>query len=198
MQKKLINSTITRAKKKDPEAELALIKLFEPLMLSMGRRYTFENRIKDDFIQEGAVVLLEAIKTYDQDRGVPFAAYLKDQMFYHYVEDAKHFRFTDSLDAPVGDNDLCLLDTLPLPVDDIDPLITTELYDLLKKCLDQLRSRQRWLIIEYYYQKRTIKDLAKELKISPSALSHYHRRTLAKLRQLLNDHGITWDNNPFY
>ncbi len=190
MQKELINSAVSRAKMNKPEAKLALIKAFEPLMVSMGRRYNYQHDLKEDFVQEGSLVLLRALESYDPQRGVPFAAYLKDQMFYHYVNKAKHFRFTDSLDAPHGDDDLTLLDSLALPAQDLDPLLESELHQLLKKCLDQLRSRQRWVIIEYYYHGRPLRDLAKELKLSPSAVSHYHRRTLKKLRDLLAAAGV--------
>lgn len=190
MQKELINSAVNYAKMNNQGAKLALIKTFEPLMVSMGRRYNYENDLKEDFVQEGSLVLLRALESFDPQRGVPFPAYLKKQLFYHYINEAKHFRFTDSLDAPLGDEDLSLLDTLAIPIPDLDPLLESELHDLLKKCLDRLRSRQRWLIVEYYYHRRPLRDLANELNLSPSALSHYHRRTLKKLRNLLSMAGV--------
>ena len=62
MQKELINSAVNYAKMNNQGAKLALIKTFEPLMVSMGRRYNYENDLKEDFVQEGSLVLLRALE----------------------------------------------------------------------------------------------------------------------------------------
>lgn len=188
---------VKRAQQNEVEAVLELIENYKPLILSMGQRYNYEKLPIEDLLQEGILILLEMLKRYNPDLGVPFPGFLKKQMFYYFVNKAKHFRFTDSLDAPMGEDDLSLLTLIPCPFSDFDFSDDHELWEQLKECLKKLRDRQRWLIWHYYFKQRQLSDLAVILDLSPNALSQFHRRTLKELRQLLEEAGIDWEDMPF-
>jgi RNA polymerase sigma factor (sigma-70 family) len=55
-----------------------LIKMFRPLIVKAARRYHRSAVIEfDELMQEGCVGLLEALRRYDPDLGVPFGAYAR-------------------------------------------------------------------------------------------------------------------------
>ena len=57
-----------------------------------------------------------------------------------------------------------------------------ERYELLNKALDNLRPRQKKIIVAIFYEGKSQADLAEELGMTESAMSHYVAFVLAKLR----------------
>lgn len=51
----------------------------------MVKRYVYDTGSYEDALQEGYLVLLTAIRAYAPERGVYFSAYVKRQLFYHFV-----------------------------------------------------------------------------------------------------------------
>ncbi|WKY43558.1 sigma-70 family RNA polymerase sigma factor [Eubacteriaceae bacterium ES2] len=175
------------------EARLKLIQLYKPLLYSMGQKYNLSNLPPEELIAEGIVVLLMTINDYDPALNVPYGAYLKRQLFYYWVEKAKKFRYTTSLDEMQSDSDgLSLIDRLS----NTDVLIESdytylELLKALHELLKGLRPRQLWLLNEHYAKGRSFKDLSQEAGCSANALSQMHRRLLGQLKAQLNSAGFS-------
>ncbi|WKY46975.1 sigma-70 family RNA polymerase sigma factor [Eubacteriaceae bacterium ES3] len=184
---------IKSARSQDSQSRLLLIRQYTPLLYSMGQKYNLNNLPPEDLISEGIVVLLMTINDYDPSLKVPFGAYLKKQLFYHWVEKAKKFRYTSSLDEIKPDSEgLTLLESLCDP----DLLIesrysTQELLKTLSELLKKLRPRQVWLLNEVYARGRSLNELAQEAGCSANALSQMHRRLLKQLRAELCDAGFS-------
>jgi RNA polymerase sigma factor (sigma-70 family) len=64
-----------RAQAGDPQAREELIERLLPLVNSIARRYRTAGLERADLVQEGCVGILRALRRFDPDLGVPFAAY---------------------------------------------------------------------------------------------------------------------------
>ncbi len=171
------------AKKRDTECQLALIDGFRPLMLSMIRRYIYEVDAVDDYLSEGAIVLLNAVETFNEDLGVPFSGYLKKELFYYFVNVAKVHQNFASLDLTTGDGDsFSLLDTLADAADIEGDYVRAEDLSALQQYLPRLRERQRWIIAEHYVKNRSFREIADSIGVSSNSLVKLHRRAIADLR----------------
>ena len=171
------------AKKKDAGCQLALIEGFRPLMLSLIRRYVYDADAVDDYLNEGAIVLLNSVDAYEEALGVPFSGYLKKELFYYFVNIAKSHRNAISLDAPDQNETATRLDSLADKRTDIenDYVHAADLSSLL--CyLPKLRERQRWIIEEHYFKNRSIKEIALSIGVTPNSLVKLHRRAIKDLR----------------
>jgi len=183
MENNEIISLVRGARKKEPKCQLALIEGFRPLVLSLIRRYVYEQDALDDYLSEGAIVILNSVDTYDEALGVPFSGYLKKELFYYFVDVAKSHRNSTSLDAPGKNETSSLLDTLMDKNADIESdYIHHEDLSALLLYLPQLRERQRWIIEEYYFKNRSIKDIAQSIGVSSNSLVKLHRRAIQDLR----------------
>ncbi|KAF5090563.1 RNA polymerase sigma-28 factor [anaerobic digester metagenome] len=171
------------ARQRDTQCQLALIEGFKPLMLSMIRRYVYEADAVDDYLSEAAIVLFNAVETYNEDRGVPFSGYLKKELFYYFVNVAKSHKNCTSLDfSPGDDENISLLEFLPDPADIEGDYVRAQDLLALRQYLPCLRERQRWIIEEHYGKNRSFREIAAALGVSANSLVKLHRRAIADLR----------------
>lgn len=171
------------ARKRDTQCQLALIEGFRPLMLSMIRRYIYEIDAVDDYLSEAAIVLLNAVETFNEDLGVPFSGYLKKELFYYFVNVAKVHQNFYSLDCSVGDEDsFSLLNSLADATDIEGDYLRAADLSALQHYLPRLRERQRWIIEEHYGKNRSFREIASSIGVSPNSLIKLHRRAIADLR----------------
>lgn len=163
--------------------QLALLTGFRPLMLAMIRRYVYEVEQVDDYLSEAAIVLLNAVESFNEDLGVPFSGYLKKELFYYFVNVAKlHQNFT-SLDAVAGTEDaFSLLNRLADDTDIEGDYLRAADLAALRQYLPRLRERQRWILEEHYGKNRSFREIAQSIGVSPNSLVKLHRRAIADLR----------------
>ena len=64
--------------------------------------------------------------------------------------------------------------------------IEEETYKALHKAISTLSEDQQWLVNEFYFKGRSNMDIAKELGVDKSAISHRLERILKKLKKFLN------------
>lgn len=171
------------ARQRDTRCQLALIEGFRPLMLSMIRRYIYEIDAVDDYLSEAAIVLLNAVETFNEDLGVPFSGYLKKELFYYFVNVAKVHQNFYSLDSSAGDEDsFSLLNSLADATDIEGDYLRAADLSALQQYLPRLRERQRWIIEEHYGKNRSFREIAGSIGVSANSLVKLHRRAIADLR----------------
>ncbi|WP_026393497.1 sigma-70 family RNA polymerase sigma factor [Acetobacterium malicum] len=171
------------ARQRDTRCQLALIEGFKPLMLSMIRRYIYEMDAVDDYLSEAAIVLLNAVETFNEDLGVPFSGYLKKELFYYFVNVAKVHQNFYSLDSSARDEDsFSLLNSLADATDIEGDYLRAADLSALQQYLPRLRERQRWIIEEHYGKNRSFREIAGSIGVSANSLVKLHRRAIADLR----------------
>ena len=62
-----------------------------------------------------------------------------------------------------------------------------ELKELLKESLDKLTEKERKVILLYYYEELTLKEISLVLEVSESRVSQLHTRALQKMKAILGD-----------
>lgn len=65
-----------------------------------------------------------------------------------------------------------------------------ELKQILISALDGLTEKERKVIVLYYYEELTLKEISRILEVSESRISQLHTRALQKLKQRLGDNMI--------
>lgn len=96
----LIDTWVQEAKNNDKAAKEQLINTFKPLILSVIQKYIYDTDAYEDALQDGALVVLEAVQAYDPDLGVVFPFYLKNRLFHHFVNAAKAIKKQQENGAP--------------------------------------------------------------------------------------------------
>ncbi len=69
-----------------------------------------------------------------------------------------------------------------------DVIGNTELKEKLMDALDILTEKERSVVLFYYYEELTLKEIANILEVSESRISQLHTRALEKMRQKLGDY----------
>ena len=66
-----------------------------------------------------------------------------------------------------------------------------ELKNLLKESLDKLTEKERMVVVLYYYEGLTLKEISSVLEVSESRVSQLHTKALQKMKQILgSQYGI--------
>jgi len=96
-----INYIILESLKGDKKSQEILLSKLHPLIYkNIYRYYSQDDHIVEDLVQEGYVVILKSLKSYEENKGVHFLGYIKSNLFYfykNYYRDTKNQRNTISL-----------------------------------------------------------------------------------------------------
>ncbi|MCR5607746.1 MAG: FliA/WhiG family RNA polymerase sigma factor [Lachnospiraceae bacterium] len=68
-------------------------------------------------------------------------------------------------------------------------MMKTEAKELLIKSLGQLTDKEKKVILFYYYEELTLKEISKILEVSESRISQLHTRALQKMKVNLGEYG---------
>ena len=99
-----------------------------------------------------------------------------------YLSDLKETRRHQSLDLSL-ENGHDFVSEDPTPDEKFEK---QEEIALLRQALSTLTEDQQWLVSEFYFKGRSNMDIAKELGVDKSAISHRLERILKKLKKFLN------------
>lgn len=63
-----------------------------------------------------------------------------------------------------------------------------EMKELLASSLEKLTEKERMVVVLYYYEELTLKEISKVLEVSESRISQLHTKALQKMKQVLGIH----------
>jgi RNA polymerase sigma factor for flagellar operon FliA len=63
-----------------------------------------------------------------------------------------------------------------------------ELKEKLKAALDVLTEKEKQVILLYYYEEMTLKEISQILSVSESRVSQLHTKALGKMRSVMGDY----------
>lgn len=196
----LIDALVLSARAGVAEAQTQLLIAYTPLVKSMVKRYVYDTGSYEDALQEGYLVLLTAIRAYAPERGVYFSAYVKRQLFYHFVQKPKMAekqaeRNALRLDEEAGGEALPLGELLAAPESAVEEVIERrEAADTrarqaagLGQMVKKLAPRQQAAIRAHYLEGRRVRDMAAEWELSENAVSQLIHRGLRRLASLIKE-----------
>jgi RNA polymerase sigma factor (sigma-70 family) len=155
---------------------------YKPLIIYEAKKIF--GRVDDDLIQEGYLVFLQAEKTFDRSRGVPFDAYLATRLRYRYLEMTREIKPAMSLQGRVGE-DGTLEDLLPAKDNTEEEAAEHQLEWQIKQALDTLSQMQRIIIHEIFFENKKLPQIAKEEGITYETAKTHKKRAMKKLRQMI-------------
>lgn len=168
--------------KHNPAYRQKAAEYFTPFIKSAVRRYCYVPEEFEDLVQDGILIVLESMDTFDPTKGVPFAAYVNSYLRWYYLKTYKYIRNNDlSLDREGEEGKI---------IEVIDTGIDIEgdyfkKYDLkyLNSVMAELTERERQVIYQYYFKKLKLKDVAQALGITERTATNLKFRAITKLRQ---------------
>lgn len=182
---KELDRLVLKAKEGDIESKGEILKRLKGLVINSIKRYYNVSNEYDDLVQEGNIIILECINSYDENLGAYFLGYVKTRLKYNYLDKHKEIKHT-SLNTDSGNEDHDeLLDLLES--EDPNPLeeyLETEKLSELQERLSKLTYRQKEIIIYFYYENMSIGDIAKKLGITYRTIVNTKTRALEKMRGL--------------
>lgn len=174
--------------------DLALIEILNKMegyirsVLARTNRFLLQPTYYEDVIQDCKIAVLEQLKTYDPNIGTSFITYcyLPIQQKTHvfitkniYKNNSYNQKKYGKVEFSSLDNKLDLfLSSKRFEEDSIRKL---EILDLL----DNLNEINRFILIQFYINQESIKNISKKLGITEKAVKNRKEDSLKKLRKLI-------------
>ncbi|HZJ56661.1 MAG TPA: sigma-70 family RNA polymerase sigma factor [Clostridia bacterium] len=179
---------VERAKAGCKESMGDLIERLRPLIYSVINRYRDRGDMEDLF-QDACILIMEAVRDYDEEKGVPFLGFVKSRVYFGIHNKVRRCVFELSLDRPYGDEDgLSPIDTLEDDSIDIEEsLINEETSVMLGNAIGELTLKQRGIIRGYYLEGRTLKEMAAARGVHYKAVVQLKARAMEVLRDKIKD-----------
>lgn len=138
------------SKEGDMKSKEMLLESLAPLVIKSIRQNYNKAKEYEDLLQEGRVIVLECLDSYDENKGTYFLGYLKYMLKYHYLDKNKD-RIFMSLNEKIGhDEEEEIIDMLES--DDfsaLDRLIRLESSKEAWDALFKITDRQRDIILDF-------------------------------------------------
>lgn len=183
---KELNELLAKARQGDVHSKEEILNRLQGLIIKSIQRYYNMRSEYEDLIQEGNLTVLEAIDSFDEEKGVYFLGYVKTMLKYTYLNKHK-IRKHLSLNATISDNEddewMDLLES-----DEEGPLeqfLQSEKHATISYALSKLTDRQREIVLAYYVEGLSISHIAQKLNISYRTVVNTKVRALEKMRDFI-------------
>lgn len=181
---KEIDYLLTQSRNGDRSAKENLVLKLKPLIISSIRRYYNKIHLYDELIQEGYEVILKCIRKYDESKDTYFLGYVKTMLMYHYLDKHKKNYITVSINEPIGD-DIEIIDTIADDYSLEDSIIMDESLKGLRDSILNLTNRQRVVILLYYIEGLSLKEICKRLNVSYRTVVNTKVYAIKKIKENL-------------
>ena len=178
------NEMIKEASKGDRLAQADLLACLEPLIISSIRKYHYRINSFEDLLQEGRILVLDCLRTYDPAKGAHFLAYAKLRLRYFYLEKNRSEEASLSLDMEDGEG-LALVDGLKSTDDTEGDFILRLDLQRLRLALKGLTAIERQIVLDFYIENKSLKVIAQERNISYRTAINNKARAMGKLKEAL-------------
>ncbi len=183
------------AKSATAKSPVALIDAHLPIARQISarlkRRYSWVNM--EDLYSYSLLGLTMAANAYDPTRGVPFANFASQKAMFWAIDEMRKDSILKRRGAKAGPRFVSMNDTSPdndqqsFEIPDLhseDAKDKLEARDLCTTLLGQLRTQDRELLVMYYGQQLTFKEIARVFDISESSVCLRHKALIRKLRKM--------------
>ncbi|MDO5018194.1 MAG: sigma-70 family RNA polymerase sigma factor [Lagierella massiliensis] len=161
-----------------------LIKRYHPLIVSSVRKCYGHDYEFEELYDQGVLEVCEALKEYDCKINNSFGGYLKSRLYYFYLTKGKK-KEPLSLDMPVGEDNLCLMDLLEDDLNIERDFLKTEQHKELFDALNTLTSRQLTVVLDFYFKRKSIEEISNKMNIKYRTVVNTKTRALEKLKIFL-------------
>lgn len=182
-----INQLIKESKKGNVKSKEMLLESLAPLIIKSIKQYYNKPQEYEDLLQEGRVIILECLYSYEESKGTYFLGYLKHMLKYHYLDKNKN-RIFMSLNEKIGhDEDEEIIDMLES--DDynaLDRLIRLESSKEVLDALFKITDRQGHIVRDFYFRGMKIPEIAQKYNISYRTVVNTRAAAIKNLRKVMD------------
>ena len=165
-----INYIIQNSIKGDKISQEILLNKLRPLIYkNIYIYYQFNDDIIEDLAQEGYIIILKSLKTYDENLNVHFLGYVKTNLkFYYknYYRNEKNQRQTISLNQTINNANGIIKFDYKTADNTIDELIKEESYKELQTNIEKLSTKEQNVLNMYYIDELSMSEIAMLLNIA--------------------------------
>lgn len=180
---------IRRLRGGDGDVEEYLLEKYKRMVRTIARKYYLAGGSQEDLLQEGMLGLFRAIRTYDQDRGAPFAVYarlLVGRQMYSAIDSSntmkqKSLNSSVSIDAMEEDREDPGLQTWDSPEAVLLDRENTE--DLRREIFRRLSPMEK-RVLEEYLNGYDYVEIAGRMRRSPKSIDNALQRIRSKAADL--------------
>ncbi|ABR46942.1 RNA polymerase, sigma-24 subunit, ECF subfamily [Alkaliphilus metalliredigens QYMF] len=179
---------VLEAKAGNRQAKEWIVFKLNPLVISHSGRYGGCKGYDEDAIQDGRMKILEAIETFDLEKGVPFLGYVALAVQHFYQNRRRKQRIHLSLDSPIGNGveeengtwiDLIVDESVEIEED----LIRKETHQWIHENMSCLSQGQQQVVRDFYFNKHSLKTIAAKRGVHPITVAKTKGLALRKLRR---------------
>ena len=174
---------VRSARQGSQEAMEELLRRYMPLILKETRRFRHAENTDvclstEDVRQEAVLQLIQLVKEYSESSGACFGSYLKQKLrwrLHNYLRRERRRALTTiGLDCPEVEQ----------LASELDHVVEFDLDNpRLRSAFRRLSPRQRLVLAKMFWQDKTVREIAAELRVTPQAIGALHRRALRQLRK---------------
>lgn len=152
----------------------------------------------DDMLQEGIIGLIKAQDTYDSTKGYEFSTYaikvIKLHLYRAISQQQNIIRipayFKDEYKQPISYEidvyeDLKLFETLATDYNLEEHVLNKIESEHLYKTINKLKPKEKYVIINHYFNDKSLVEISKELKVSNQYIGELRNNALRKLKEFL-------------
>ncbi|MDW5298666.1 MAG: sigma-70 family RNA polymerase sigma factor [Sedimentibacter sp.] len=172
--------------------EILLNKLVPLIYRNIYKYWDINDPIVDDLVQEGYIVILESLKTFDKSRGVHFLYYAKIKLIYYYknyFRKTKKDRTLLSISKEFSDKSLEFEKILSDKFNLLEFIVYKEEITELLSAIEKLSVKQQEILYLYYYKRLTLGEISKNLNISYRTVIGTKYTAIKKIKNLMRSKG---------
>jgi RNA polymerase sporulation-specific sigma factor len=185
-----INHIIQESLKGDKIYQEILLKKLLPLIYKSIRKYCGRKVETEDLIQEGYIVILKSLKSFDENKNIHFLGYVKSNLKYFYLNYLRK--------SMKERQSVILCDSMPeeylYRIQDIDrdnnePLkyyLRAEEMNKLYESIGKLSDKEQKVIYMYCFEGMTMSEISNNLKIAYRTAIGRKYTALKKLRKMMS------------
>lgn len=169
--------------------ETLLIKLHPLIYKNIYKYYQESDNNIEDLTQEGYIVILQSLKSYDENRQVHFLRYVKSNLDYfykNYFRNTKNLRKTISLNNTMEDMNIEYEDIFDSQYDLLKDIIEHEEKKELSQKITKLSIKEQTILNLYYNEKLSMKQISNKLNIAYRTAISSKYIAIKKLRKFMN------------
>ncbi|WDC84182.1 sigma-70 family RNA polymerase sigma factor [Caloramator sp. mosi_1] len=160
--------------------EYMVVKRYEPLIKRAIKMYVHDKNYFEDAYQEAVLAIIKVLKGYDEKKG-DFNAYIKCAVIYSVKAFSKKIRENISLDEELEDGG-SLYDLIPDDTCLEEEYVKDEDIKKLYRALECLNKKQREIIEEYYFNGKSMVEIAKDKRCHYNSVVRLKERALKRLK----------------
>jgi RNA polymerase sporulation-specific sigma factor len=181
-----LKELIIKARENESDMQ-KLVNDFESLIKKCIRIYVKNPNFYEDAMQHGRMAVIQCIRKFDIDSSFPFQAYVKQGALYSMRDFGSKLWNSDlSLDNELDEDGNTLSDFIDGGEKTEDTFLKNEDIKRLYAGINSLTENQRKIIIEVYFENRTMIEICKARRCHYMNVVAIKDRALKKLREYLD------------